>query len=109
MPGGGGTNETSGTSGGVSSSGTTSVSLDVGCLEAFDPKGDPHSLSQRWKRWKRAFNLYVTGKGVTNDAQKRALLLHVAGMDVQEMYFTLAGADENTEFEATLTARTLEP
>ena len=55
----------------------------------FNPKGEPHSLSQRWKRWKRAFNLYVTGKGVSDDAQTRALLLHVAGMDVQEIYFTL--------------------
>ena len=34
------------------------------------------------------FNLCTTGKGVSNDAQKRALLLHVASMDFQEIYFT---------------------
>ena len=50
------------------------------------------------------FNLNVTGKGVSNDAQKRALLLNVAGMDVQEIYFTLAGEGEGTDFEATLKA-----
>ena len=33
------------------------------------------------------------GKGVSDDAPKRALFLHVAGMDVQEIYFTLAGED----------------
>ena len=102
MPGG----ETEGASGGSSgtsdSSGRTSVALDVGCLESFNPKGEPHSLSQRWKRWKRAFNLYVTGKGVSNDAQKRALFLHVAGMDVQEIYFTLAADAESATFEATV-------
>ena len=37
--------------------------------------------------------MYVTGKGVSDNAQKRALFLHVAGMDVQEIYFTLAGED----------------
>ena len=96
--------ETSGTD---SSSGETSdvrapVTLDVGSLEAFNPKGDPHGLSQRWKRWKRAFNLYVSGKGVTNDLQKRSLLLHVAGMEVQEVYFTLVGEDTIATFQDTL-------
>ena len=96
--------ETSGTD---SSSGETSdvsapVTFDVGSLEAFNPKGDPHGLSQRWKRWKRAFNLYVSGKGVTNDLQKRSLLLHVAGMEVQEVYFTLVGEDTIATFQDTL-------
>ena len=106
MPGGGGsgeTNATSGTtSGAVGGSGMTSVTLDVSGLEPFNPKGEAHNLSQRWKKWKRAFSLYVTGKGVSNDAQKRALLLHVAGMDVQEIYFTLAGEGGDASFEATL-------
>ena len=73
MPGGGGsgeTNATSGTtSGAVGGSGMTSVTLDVSGLEPFNPKGEAHNLSQRWKKWKRAFSLYVTGKGVSNDAQ----------------------------------------
>ena len=102
MPGGGGSGETNATNGAVGGSGMASVSLDVSGLEPFNPKGEIHSLSQRWKRWKRAFNLYVTGKGVSNDAQKRALLLHVAGMDVQEIYFTLAGEDGDASFDATL-------
>ena len=102
MPGGGGTGETNTTSGAVGGSGNASVTLEVGGLEPFNTKGEAQNLSQRWKKWKRAFNLYVTGKGVSNDAQKRALLLHVAGMDVQEIYFTLAGEGEGTDFEVTL-------
>ena len=67
-------NGASGGSGGASStSGRTSIALDSGCFEPFNPNGEPHSLSQRWKGWKRAFNLYVTGKGVSDCAQKRAL------------------------------------
>lgn len=106
MPGHGGSDET--TSGAVGSSvngsGMATVALDVSGLEPFNPKGEAHNLSQRWKRWKRAFDLYVTGKGISNDAQKRALLLHVAGMDVQEIYFTLAGDSEDVSFQATLQA-----
>lgn len=83
------------------SAGSTSVVLDVSCLEPFNPKIEPQNLNQRWKRWKRAFDLYVAGKGVSDDAQKRALLLHVAGMDVQEIYFTLAGEDAS-DFAATV-------
>ena len=66
----------------------TSVSLDVTGLDPFHPKGEVLNLSQRWKKWKRAFSLYVTGKGVSKDAQKTGVLLHVAGMGVQETYST---------------------
>jgi len=41
------------------------------------------------------------GKGVSDNTQKRALFLHVAGMDVQEIYFTLAGVDAS-DFAATV-------
>jgi len=98
MPGGETDGVSGGSSGASSSSGRTLVALDVGCLEPCNPKGERHSLSQRWKRWKRAFNLYVTGKGVSDDAQKRALFLHVMGMDVQEIYFTLAADAESATF-----------
>ena len=84
-------------SSGTESSGSSlKISLDVGSLVSFDTKGDPHSISQRWKKWKRTFKLYLTEKGVTDDAQKRALLLHAAGVDVQEIYFTLVSEDKIT-------------
>ncbi len=47
--------------------------LEVRGLPCFDTKGEPTNLSVRWKRWKRAFHLYVTSKGVTNQAQKVVL------------------------------------
>ena len=65
------------------------VAVEVGSLQPFQVKGDPHSISQRWRKWKRAFELYVLGKGITNDSQKWGLLLHTAGLDLQEGYFTL--------------------
>ena len=103
MPGGSqGTEESSSEAQSASGGASVVVSLDVGSLQSFDTKGDPHGLSQRWKKWKRSFKLYLTGKGVTVDSQKRALLLHAAGVDVQEIYFTLVNEDESATYEATL-------
>ena len=70
------------------------IAVDTGCtLGHFDVTGDPSGVGQRWKRWKRAFKLYIVGKGVTDDKQKQALLLHMAGLGVQEIFFTLVEED----------------
>ena len=74
--------------------------LGVCGLPCFDPKGEPNLLSVRWKRWKRAFNLYVASKGVTNEGQKVTLLLHSGGIELQEIYYTLVSGDQDTSFNA---------
>ena len=96
MP-GGGSNDGDGSSASASSEVSTQVAVEVGSLQPFQVKGDPHSILQRWRKWKRAFQLYVLGRGITNDSQKRGLLLHTAGLDIQEVYFTLVpdGAETN--------------
>ena len=73
------------------------VAVGVGSLQPFQVKGNLQSLSEQWRNCKRAFQFYVLGKGITNDPQKQGLLLHTAGLDVQEVYFTLApdGAEKN--------------
>ena len=89
----------------TNSGGTTVKQVfEVRGLPCFDPKGEPNSLSVRWKRWKRAFNLYVTSKGVTNEGQKVALLLHSGGMELQEIYYTLVPEDQETTFNNCLAA-----
>ena len=77
---------------------------DIYGLPHFDPKGEPNSLSVRWKRQKRAFNLYVASKGVTNEGQKIALLLHSGRMELQEIYYTLVPEDTETTFNDCLAA-----
>ncbi|CAG2188483.1 unnamed protein product [Mytilus edulis] len=67
---------------------------DVSGIQNFDIS-DSTGLSARWKRWLRAFQLFAAGKGVTDVDQKYALLLHTAGMNVQDIFFTLPeGAGE---------------
>ena len=47
----------------------STVSTDIHGISCFNPTGDATNLSARWKRWKRAFNLYLVAKGVTNEQQ----------------------------------------
>ena len=58
--------------------------VDLQPLQQFDPTSDPTSLSQRWKGWKRRFETYLEALKITDDKQKRALLLYQAGQETQE-------------------------
>ena len=44
--------------------------------------------------------MHLTAKGVTNDNQRVALLLHTGGAELQELYFTLVDEQEEKPFEA---------
>ena len=64
-------------------------SSHVSSPEAFDTKGGPSQVSVRWQRWKCGFEYYLAARGNTEDEQKRALLSHCAGLDVQDIFETL--------------------
>ena len=55
-------------------------------LPAFDAVGEPATLAQRWLTWKDEFELYVTASGISDPTQKRALLLHLAGPKVRDVF-----------------------
>ena len=58
---------------------------------------EDHFSGLRWRRWLERFEVYLVAANVTQDAQKRALLLHLAGERVYEIYETLdvpAGYDD---------------
>ena len=77
---------------------------DTQVLKRFDCS-ETTGISTRWERWLRAFESFATGKGVKNADQKKALLLHTAGLDVQDIYFTLeeeGGSDNYRKATATL-------
>ena len=52
------------------------ANVEIGGVQLFDCKGDITSMSRRWKRWKKSFQFFLEGKGVTNVKQKKALLLY---------------------------------
>lgn len=71
--------------------------LSVPSVEPFRMDGDSSSLATRWERWMKSFQYFVTGSGVTDKTQKRALLLHLVGPEVQGIFETLEdrGADND--------------
>lgn len=73
---------------------------DLHGLPHFDVS-DVTGIASKWQRWRRAFELYATGKGIEGAAQAKALLLHTAGMDVQDIFFTLPeGTGDNVYAKA---------
>lgn len=68
------------------------MTSQLSALEAFDCDGDPTSLGQRWERWKRALEVYLLAAGTDQPLKKRATLLHVGGLGLQDIYYNLPGA-----------------
>ena len=88
------------------------VNIEIQGISPFECKGNSSALATRWKKWLQSFQYFLVAKGVVNDAQKKALLLHKAGIEVQELYETLTdpGTDtfeEDTATEYEKTVRTL--
>ena len=92
-----------------------SASVKFGGIFPFDCKGAITSVAPRWKRWKKSLEYYILAQGITHSAQKKGLLLHCAGTEVQELFETLqdigrlpadAGEDNADEYQKAL--RTLD-
>ena len=56
MP-GGESSEGGGSSASASSGVSTPVAVEVGSLQSFQVKGDPHSVSQRWKKMEKSVSI----------------------------------------------------
>ncbi len=75
-------------------------------IPKFDCYSDPATLGPRWTRWLYAFELFADGKGliltdnasVATKQRRRALLLHHAGTDVQDIFSTLADTGGPTDY-----------
>lgn len=55
----------------------------------------------RWPKYVRDIEIFITASGITDAAQKKAILLHVVGETVRDIYF--AGAAPNDTYENVLT------
>ncbi|CAB4031433.1 hypothetical conserved 1030, partial [Paramuricea clavata] len=77
------------------------TTLDLKPPPPFDAEGDNSSLAQRWKEWRERFNMYTVAANIKDDAQKRAVLLYVAGPSVHKIFKTLqdTGTDIKTALE----------
>ena len=71
-------------------------------IPPFDPFEQTGSVGPRWDRWKTRLQYYIDAHGITVDNRKRALLLHLAGPAVQDIFATLS--DTRTSYMEALTA-----
>ncbi|XP_039444976.1 uncharacterized protein K02A2.6-like [Culex pipiens pallens] len=64
-----------------------------GGMVPFDPD-DSASVSTRWKKWKRMFEIFLDVNNVQLPSRKKSYLLHCAGESVQDIYVSLVGEQE---------------
>ncbi|XP_030766846.1 uncharacterized protein LOC115890686 [Sitophilus oryzae] len=68
------------------------MATNLNALESFDCEGDIGSVGLKWEKWKRAFEIYIEATNIDTPQKKRATLLHVGGLGIQEIYYNLPGA-----------------
>lgn len=80
--------------------------MDFGGIRPFDVNSNPSSVGTEWKRWLRSFQLYADGKGLIinpdkddNKVQRRGLLLHSAGPDVQDIFDMLLDTGSAKDYQ----------
>ena len=64
------------------------VPIQLAAVPSFDPSGDPNTISQRWNKCKKSFVYCIEASRITNDVQKRNTLLHLVGIETQEIFET---------------------
>lgn len=70
------------------------MAVNTASLPSFDTETDPGSVGPRWNKWLQRFENYTTAMNITGDARLKALLLHIAGERVHDIYDTLATEDD---------------
>ena len=75
-------------------------------MPPFQPRCDPTNTSARWTQWLERFTIYLLATNITDDAQKRALLLYQAGAEVHEIFKTLTDTGEAKDYKKAVDALT---
>ena len=80
--------------------------MEKNVLPRFDCFSDPATISPRWTSWLNSFELYADRKGlIVSDTttaatkqRRRAMLLHLAEPDVQEIFTALPKNGDATDY-----------
>ena len=71
------------------------AALQLLTLAPFSVLSDSSTLSQRWTKWVKSFEYFLVASNVTDKKRQRALLLHLAGPEVQEVFETLSDTGDD--------------
>ncbi len=59
--------------------------MDFATPTKFDVYDEPNNVAHRWERYVRSVKIYLAAKGINTAQRQRAILLHCAGDDVQDI------------------------
>ncbi|XP_078495143.1 uncharacterized protein LOC144749909 [Ciona intestinalis] len=65
-------------------------------LSNFNVHARTSNLASLWVRWRTSFGIYLVAANITGDEPKKAMLLHIAGEDVQKIVEALTD-DRNAD------------
>ena len=69
---------------------------NISCIEPFViDKEDETNLHKRWLLWKEELDIYIVAAGVTDKKQQTALLLHLGGRELRDIYKPLKEEGDN--------------
>ena len=74
--------------------------LQIPSIHPFSPHGESSQVAQKWSKWKKSFQYFVTASGVRDDGRRKALLLHLVGPQTQDVFETLGVANDATYQES---------
>ena len=67
-------------------------------FESFEVNSDPN-IGARWKKWISKFENLLVAMDIKDDTRKRAMMLHYAGDEVNDIFETLAETGEAKEYK----------
>lgn len=62
-------------------------------ISVFNPNEENGNVYAKWTRWLRGLNLFLESKNITESKRKKAMLLHHGGFELQDIFYTIPGAD----------------
>ena len=71
------------------------TTLQLPAIPPFSVSSDQTTLGQRWSKWVKGLEYFLVASNITEKKQRRAVLLHLAGPEVQTVFETLSGTGDD--------------
>lgn len=75
-----------------------STPITLPSFPSFEVHADSNA-GPRWRKWLGRFERLLVGLGITDPTRKRALLLHYAGFEVDEIFETLSDTGTDSQYD----------
>ena len=71
------------------------TALQLPAVQPFPIASDQTTLGQRWSKWIKGLEYFLIASNITDKKQRHAVLLHLAGVEVQTIFETLSDTGED--------------